>query len=146
MDSSYINLQVNQFTNVRDTAGNGTKVNIPYQKWGDDFKFYNQTLVKKQGINNYYCPKSQNLSVMGNLYSDNYTYFEITIQRWYDEDNCKDDTILNSVLTTSYLQLALVNTYFYFDDYNSPVHTYLDDRFIYDFIPGLERENLVFIK
>ena len=50
-DSTYINLMINQFTNVKDTVGSGTKVNIPYQKWGDDFKFYNQTLVKKQGIN-----------------------------------------------------------------------------------------------
>ena len=50
------------------------------------------------------------------------------------------------MLTSAYLQLALVNTYFDFDDYDSPVNTYLDDRFIYDFIPGFEKENLVFIK
>ena len=69
--------------------------------------------------------------LQGNLYPDNHTYFELVIYRWY-EGNWKDDSTINTAISSAYLQLALVNTYFDFEDYANPVHSFLDDRFIFD--------------
>ena len=40
----------------------------------------------------------------------------------------------------------MVNSYFDFEDYQNPVHTYLDDRFIIDLVPGLEKDDIIYIK
>mmetsp|Transcript_43535 Transcript_43535/g.51243 ORF Transcript_43535/g.51243 Transcript_43535/m.51243 type:complete len:220 (-) Transcript_43535:172-831(-) len=42
--------------------------------------------------------------------------------------------------------MALVNTYFDFEDYSSPIKTYLDDQFTYDFVPNFNIESSVFLR
>ena len=83
--------------------------------------------------------------LQGNLYSDNYTYFELVIFRWYGDD-WQDTSTINSAVSSAYLHLALVNSFFDFDDYDNSVHTYLDDRFIFDLVPGFEKENIIYVR
>ena len=84
--------------------------------------------------------------VQSNAYSDNYTYFEITLSRCTSRDDCQDYGTISSSVSSTYLRLAVVNTYFDFDDYQNPVHTYLDDRFIFDLVPSYENEQILYIK
>ena len=56
---SYIDLYMTQYTKIVDDDGKLQTVSkdIPYEKCGKNFKFYNQTIIEKVGINDYYCPK-----------------------------------------------------------------------------------------
>ena len=87
--------------------------------------------------------------LLGNNYSDNFTYFEISFSRWVGQDSkgndCQSDADINAALDKASLAMAVVNTYYDFDDYNSPVKTYFDDQFYYDFVSGFEKETDVYV-
>ena len=59
---------------------------------------------------------------------------------------CKSDSIIDTELNKATLAIAAVNTYYDFEDYNSPIKTYLDDRFYYDFLGGYNKENTIYIQ
>ena len=82
--------------------------------------------------------------VLGNSYSDNYTYFEITFSRCFDRVDCKEYDDVTAALSSTYVHVAVVNTFFDFDDYVAPIHTYLDDRFYFDLVPGFEKEQILY--
>ena len=52
---------------------------------------------------------------------------------WGNEEEIDD------ILTDIELNIALVNSYFDFEDYDNPVKTYLDDRFRYNLVNSLEK-------
>ena len=102
------------------------------------------------GITSYYCPTSVDLNLQGNNFADNLSYFELIFTKWSGTDSkgnaCQSDSAINTALDSSSLAIAMVNTYYDFDDYNSPVKTYLDDRFYYDFIGGYYKEADIYIQ
>ena len=87
--------------------------------------------------------------LLGNNYSDNFTYFEISFSRWVGQDSkgnvCKSSTDIDNALNKASLAMAVVNTYYDFDDYNTPVKTYFDDQFYYDFVAEYEKEADVYV-
>ena len=91
-------------------------------------------------------PKKDDIYVQGNQFSSNFTYFEITLFRCIGRDDWQAYDDITLAISTAYMHLALVNTFFDFDDYVEPVHTYLDDRFIFDLIAGFEKQNILYIK
>ena len=44
------------------------------------------------------------------------------------------------------MTIAIVNTYYDFDDFSNPVKTYFDDKFSYDFVAGFEKETDIYIR
>ena len=68
------------------------------------------------------------------------------MSRCFNLDTCKDYDTISAAISTAYLHIALVNSYFDSSDFDQPVHTYLDDRFIFDLIPGFEKEQILYIK
>ena len=80
----------------------------------------------------------------------NRNYFELVFTRWSGTDSkgntCKTTSQINNALNDAALAIAVVNSYFDFDDYNSPIKTYLDDQFYYYFLPGYEKETDVYIQ
>jgi len=42
--------------------------------------------------------------------------------------------------------IFVVNSYFDSDDYDSPVNTYIDDRFFYNLIPQYTKSSLIYIQ
>ena len=42
--------------------------------------------------------------------------------------------------------MAMVNTYYDFDDYNEPVKTYFDDQFYYDFVADFEKQIEIYVR
>ena len=102
------------------------------------------------GIENYICPKSTDLYLLGNNFADNFTYFEISFSRWDGTDSkgndCHSDEDIDAALDKASLSMAVVNTYYDFDDYSSPVKTYFDDQFYYYFTAGYEKETDVYVR
>ena len=101
-------------------------------------------------IEEFIWPKSNNLTVLENLFSDNFTYFEINFKRWVGTDSkgnaWKSDKAINTALNKANLTIALVNTYYDFEDFSNPVKTYFDDKFYYEFVAGFEKGADIFIR
>lgn len=56
------------------------------------------------------------------------------------------DSIINAALDVAELNMFIVNTYFDFDDYKTPVKSFFDDSFFYKFASGFNIENSIYIK
>ena len=101
-------------------------------------------------IEKYIWPKSNNLIVLGNKFSENFTYFEINFKRWVGTDSkgnaWQTDTDINADLNKASLTIALVNTYYDFDDYSNPVKTYFDDKIYYEFVANYEKGVDIYIR
>ena len=101
-------------------------------------------------INEYIWPKSNDLTVLGNSFSDNFTYFEINFKRWVGKDSkgntWKSDKVINETLNNISLTIALVNTYYEFEDFDNPVKTYFDDKFYYNFVAGYSKTSDIYIR
>jgi hypothetical protein len=50
------------------------------------------------------------------------------------------------VLKNGKFEMALVNTYFDFDDYVDPVNQYIDSSYFWDLLPGFRKKTDIFIK
>ena len=44
------------------------------------------------------------------------------------------------------IDMVVANTYFDFDDYDDPVKSYIDDRFLFNLLPGFKKQNMVYIQ
>ena len=63
-------------------------------------------------ITDYICPKSMDLYVQGNNYSNNYTYFEISFKKCSGTDSkgnsCQDDKDITKALNEASITIAIV--------------------------------------
>ena len=140
-DETYINMRINQFNFVK---GNTSTKTIKFVNWSfDNFINISKQLLQKMNINSFYWPESTDLYVLANTFADNYTYFEFAITRWSGTDSqgnpWKSDTEIDAAIDSSYIQLAMVNNYFDFDDYNKSIKSYLDDQFYYPLTSGFTK-------
>ena len=100
-------------------------------------------------IEKYIWPKSNNLTVLGNKFSENFTYFEINFKRCVNDsnfNNWKSNDEINAALNKASLTIALVNTYYDFDDFSNPVKTYFDDKIYYEFVANYEKGVDIYIR
>ena len=91
------------------------------------------------------CPTTTNFVLQGNSYSDTYSYISVTLSRCVG-GGCQTASDIDNALDGLYLDMAVVNTYFDFEDFQKPVKTYLDDRFYYKFAVGFSKIYDVFIQ
>lgn len=52
---------------------------------------------------------------------------------------------MKSAIDKTTVDMALINTYFDFEDYNDPIKTYIDDRFYYDMVSFAKKSHNVYI-
>ena len=87
---------------------------------------------------------------MGNSFADNFTFFELSITRWSGTDSkgnpWKNDTEIDKAIDSTYIQLAMINSYFDFDDYNKPIKSFLDDQFYYPLTSGFTKNANMYIR
>ena len=140
-DETYIKMRINQINVVK---GNTSIKSIKFVNWSfDNFTNISKQLLQKMNINSYYWPESNDLYVLANSFADNFTYFEFTITRWSGTDSkgnpWKSDTEIDAAIDSSEIQLAMINNYFDFDDYNKSIKSYLDDQFYYPLTSGFSK-------
>ena len=87
---------------------------------------------------------------MGNSFADNFTFFELLITRWSGTDSkgntWKSDAEIDKAIDSTYIQLAMINSYFDFDDYNKPIKSFLDDQFFYPLTSGFTKNANMYIR
>ncbi|CAI2382433.1 unnamed protein product [Moneuplotes crassus] len=141
-NNEYFEIELLQWIKQPDT-GELSSTNIPYERCGTSlFQYYNQTEVQKLGIQEYLCPLSRNYIVQGNSLSTDFIYLEFNIVKCTEA--CPAD--LEDKISRLRVEIPFVNTYFDFDDYTSPVKTYIDGRLVVDMLPGYVKRDDVFIQ
>ena len=72
------------------------------------------------------------------------------ITRWSGTDSkgnpWKSDTEIDAAIDSTYIQLAMINSYFDFDYYNKPIKSFLDDQFYYHLTSGFTKNANMYIR
>lgn len=100
------------------------------------------------GISSSLCPTNNDLHLQGNSYSGStFQYFEITLQRCDPgSSTCESAANIDAEIPNVGIDVTVVNSYFDFDDYEQPVKTFLDDRFLYTLLPGYSVNTDVYLR
>ena len=87
---------------------------------------------------------------MGNSFADNFTFFELSIARWLETDSkgnpWKSATEIDAAIDSTSIQLAMINNYFDFDDFNQPIKSFFDDQFFYPLTSGFTKNAYMYSK
>ena len=62
------------------------------------------------------------------------------------QTGCQSDNVIEGILKNAYLSLSIQNSYVDFDDYDTPVKSYLDDKYLFKGIPGYSKEVKLYLK
>lgn len=81
--------------------------------------------------------------MQGNSLSEDFLYLEFNVLKCTGV-GCPTD--MNSVMSKLRIEIPFTNTYFDFEDYEDPVHTYIDGRLTIDVLPGYRKSNDLFIQ
>jgi hypothetical protein len=54
--------------------------------------------------------------------------------------------LIDEEITKTVMDITVVNAYFDFDDYEKPVKTYLDDRFLFNLLLGYKLEQTTYLR
>ena len=142
-DESYINVRMNQYYYTGNQVT--SKYTFSFEKWSyNHFSEISQNLLQQMNITNFICPKSTEVYLMSNSFANNFTYFDIKIQRCVGTDSkgnpWKSESDIDAALDSTLVQLAVINNYFDFNDYNKPIKSYLNDELYYCYIFLVESE------
>ena len=82
----------------------------------------NQTLVESVGIDQYFCPRDKNFTIVASYYASRYDYIQIKVYKWANSTSssivCKSTQEIENAVKVSTLRVPITNTYFDFNDYN----------------------------
>ena len=129
LDPTYFNLKISQVNYLRDTNNNGSSAkykSIPYEYCGDNLPEVQKNIKSLTDYAKYICPKNRDFYIRSNYNSDSYEIIQIDINKW-SGDFWKSDNEIFEALSLHYIDLGLVSNYFDFNDYTSPIHSYLHD-------------------
>ena len=105
---------------------------IEYEIWGDRYPYSQKEIYDRIGLSTFICPKGADFFVRSNVNSDNFQAIQISISRW-SISNWKSSSEIQTILKTHYVNLAILSSYFDVNDYESPIHHYLQDKNIFYF-------------
>lgn len=81
------------------------------------------------------CFKDQNYSLQGDFYSKHFRYIELRLYKCANSstnDGCASNEEISDYFKVRKFSVAFVNSYFDFNDYESPIKTFIDDSLFWD--------------
>ena len=142
LDPTYFLLQIGMLTTTRNnTDYTETFVELEYERCGDNFPYDDQKTYSRVGIEDYLCLKNDDYYLSSDLNGDVSTALVFYVWKWQGDENitCKSDQEIQNVIDEGYLNIALLSSYFDFDDYENPIKTYLNDFNVLSFTDGLSQ-------
>ncbi|CAI2384425.1 unnamed protein product [Moneuplotes crassus] len=135
---------------LRIFVGVINQVPVGVSRCGNNFRYDNQQEIDYLKLSEFYCPDSRNFSVLGNIHSETLSFFSFSVARQEysiisrcnnatSSVTCQTNSTIDSIMTKIQIRLYVVNTYFDFEDYENPIKTYLDDRFLFYLMPGFSQ-------
>ena len=82
--------------------------------------------MKRLALQLIFVQNNTNYFVRANLNSDNFEAIEISLAKW-SGTNCKSDNEIDSIVNSSFVDFEVISAFFDNNDYENPVHAYLQD-------------------
>ena len=146
LDPSYFTLEMYQGTILTDgTSVEFVETDLGYEPCDVDKKFLQigESLLKSR-LQNIYCPKNKDFTIAGNYIADNYKFVSVKLRKC--QTGCQPDNVIEGILKHAYFSLIIQNSYVDFEDYDTPVKSYLDDRYLFKGMPGYSKEVKLYLK
>jgi len=147
----YYELQINQYESTQ--LENGTFINelkaLEFEKWGDNFPFEDQDLIKKYYIDRYVWIKSNNFTITGNRYSDSLKALLIEFRKCDPSKRSDwetDDSVVANHLSNQYVDILMIDSYFDSHSFDNPVKSYLTQKYFYQMSTTKYKNVLLFLK
>ena len=129
-DQTYFTIS---FNNLNYTRSNGEYYiqNMPVELayCNDTFPFSNSEFYQRKSMSSYLCPINNEYYIQGDFNSKEFVDVEIIIHKWVNSsennNHCKSQDEISKAVNGGYIDIALVNTYFDFDDYKNPIKRYV---------------------
>ncbi|CAI2381127.1 unnamed protein product [Moneuplotes crassus] len=106
------------------------------------FHYYNQTEAEQIQIDEFVCPESRDITLQGGSFSDSYQYAQLKLKKC--QSGCPPD--LDTVLGKMRVEIPFVNSYFDFQDFESPSKTFIDGRLTSYILPGYSQKSNVYLQ
>lgn len=75
-----------------------------------------------------YCLANDDWEIQGNSVADIFSVLMITFSKCTGKSYCQNEQVIDNALDGDRLELTMIDSYFDFNDYESPVKRYLDRR------------------
>ena len=129
-DETYFTVR---FDNIEYTRSNGEySINsriVEMDYCNDTFPFSGDEIYQRKGMDSYLCPQNNDYYLQGDFNSEVFSDVEILIYKCVNStennNHCKSDAEITNKVSTGYLDIAIVNSYFDFDDYQNPIKRYV---------------------
>lgn len=121
-----------------------TKIPITFNKCGKDgLNYTNVEEITRLGLDNYWCPTINNITIGGVYYSSEYDYIEIKIAKCKNSSSspiiCQPSATIDSAILGSF-NVVFISRYFEINDYDNPVKSYISQYF-YNIVPSLKKKS-----
>ena len=131
-DETYVTMTIYQHQVILASDGSyeDASTSVNYDTCGQTlFNFDQANDISKVGITQYLCPLNSNFELKGNSYADDFRYFTVNVTKCVNGTDpavtCKTSEQIDEALRDQRFYIALVNTYFDFDEYDKPIQSFL---------------------
>ena len=133
---SFLNISLGQA--IQTTNENGqVEINHhirQYSQWGENgFVTDHENVEQRLNISETYLwPISNDFVLQGNSMSNLLKFGEIYVTKWKNGTDsgiiCQEESVIEEIVDTIQVKVALLNTYFDFNELNNPIGTFIDKR------------------
>ncbi|TNV83530.1 hypothetical protein FGO68_gene1497 [Halteria grandinella] len=130
------------------------KTDLTFTECGDKyFSFEDQAEVLNYKINEYQCPDDNftDWQLRGNFYRNDMLYLEIKLWKCQNSTNnntvgvspgvvCQSQTAIDNYFRKQTFNFAFINNQFTTDDYEKPVHPFIDDQLFFEIDPSISKK------
>ena len=139
LDPTYFNLSIGMREYYRDENGlyNYTTNLLEYGACDQDFPFVDNKSNTRLGLKDYLWIKQDDYFISSDFNGDNSHTLDIFVFKWDNQtmnNTWKTEAEISTILSYSYINVALISTYFDFEDYVNPIKTYLNDLELVSFL------------
>ena len=132
-------LQINYYRQNTSFGFQYNSTKIPLELWGNNIPQISKGLNNSTDFSKYLCPKSRDFFVKSNFNSKNYQVIQLSFHKWTGP-SWKSSAEVENVLLNNNIDFSIVSSYFDFNDYENPVHSYLQDLNYYYMMSNLYQE------
>ena len=139
LDPTYFNLTIGMREYFRDDDGY-YRTHMHYIEYGacdNDFPYIDNQTYTRLGLESFLCLKEDDYYISSDFNGYNSHTLDFFILKWTNEtmnNTWKTDAEISTILDNSYVYVALISTYFDFEDYTNPIKTYLNDLELLSFV------------
>ena len=95
------------------------------------------------------CPKNDDYTLSGAFSSQVFKFFAVSVTKWSilnNDTNCASDAEIDAKLLGGRIGIVIVNSYMDFEDYDTVIKSYPEDRFSYKISSGISKEPQIYVR